>query len=531
MKKEKGITLIALTITVIVLLILASVSTYSGISTIKSSKQNKFKQELEIMQAQVQILYEKYSKEIEEGKEIEIGEELTNSEQENNAFQGANETDKIGYRLFTEDTIKKLGIDGIKREYLVNIAKKQVISMEPFINDKTAYYTLSQLSEKNVIDTGIERGDVEFSLQTNPTEQGVEVKISNIEYSKYVGKGSILYQKAGSTTWKTLVSDYKKEEYSFTLSEVGEYNVKIVDAAGKEKISDTPIIVQAIGNYLLDETTYFETLVEAVAAAKDGSTIKVIKDTEETEAVTINKSLTLDTNEKTIKYTVGNKIIISEEKNVVLMGNGLIYGEINASEFIVNYGKLEANKVKIESNYKYGLLQATIVVFENGEFTSNDSDISAISCSGNNSNIIINGGKYNSIGTYQTGISGTIIINNAEVEVLNFINGGICTINSGKIERIDLSSSGGDINLTIGNINDTVNTNNPQIGNIDITSFDLAGITAIINFYNGIIKECFFNLEDETGLESSNHPYEFEYNLRPGYKAQTTTEGTILVVE
>ena len=57
-----------------------------------------------------------------------------------------------------------------------------------------------------------------------------------------------------------------------------------------------------LGNYLLDNTTYFDTLVEAVAAAKDGSTIKVLKDTEETESVTIDKDITLDMNGKTIDY-------------------------------------------------------------------------------------------------------------------------------------------------------------------------------------------------------------------------------------
>lgn len=148
MRKEKGITLIALTITIIILLILASVSTYSGVSTVKSSKLNKYKQGLEIMQSQVNLLYEKYSREIEGGQEIEIGEELTNSEEENNAFTGANETDKAGYRLFTKETLEELGIDGIEKEYLVNIAKRQVISLEPFEQDGEVYYTLAQLSKK-----------------------------------------------------------------------------------------------------------------------------------------------------------------------------------------------------------------------------------------------------------------------------------------------------------------------------------------------------------------------------------------------
>ena len=77
MRKEKGITLIALTITIIILIILASITTYSGISTIKSSKLNKFKQELEIMQSQVNVLYEKYRTEIEEGQVVNIGERIS----------------------------------------------------------------------------------------------------------------------------------------------------------------------------------------------------------------------------------------------------------------------------------------------------------------------------------------------------------------------------------------------------------------------------------------------------------------------
>ena len=194
MGNEKAITLVTLTITIIILLILASVTTYSGISTIQSSKLNKYKQELEIMQSEINLLYEKYSMQIKAGEEIEIGEELTNSEEENNAFSGADENDKTGYRKFTKQTLEELGIDGIEREYLVNISKRKVISLEPFEQDKELYYTLDQISDKNSIEYGIDRGEVNFSLKTNIVNDGLEVIISDIQYSKYVGKGSILYK-------------------------------------------------------------------------------------------------------------------------------------------------------------------------------------------------------------------------------------------------------------------------------------------------------------------------------------------------
>ena len=373
MKREKGITLIALTITIIILLILASVTTYSGISTIQSSKLNKYKQELEIMQSQVNVLYEKYNTEIAEGQVIDIGEELTNSEQENDAFSGANENDRTGYKRFTEETMEELGIDGIEREYLVNIAKRQVISLEPFEQEGKAYYTLAQLSDKNTIETGIERGNVEFSINTNVKEDGLEVIISNIQYSKYVGKGSILYQKVGSDTWRTLVTDYRDSEYSFTIKEEGEYHIKIVDAASVEKVTDNPILV-ALGNYVVDNTRYFDTLVEAVAASNDGSVIKVIKDTEESEFLTIDKDITIDMNGKTITYTSSN-ISIDSEKNVVIDGNGTLKSTDDGGNFIINNGNLDLKNSTISSGRGNGSIGGTISNLSGGNLVIDNSHV------------------------------------------------------------------------------------------------------------------------------------------------------------
>ena len=434
MRKEKGITLIALTITIIILIILVSITTYSGISTIKSSKLNRFKQELEIMQSQVNVLYEKYNTEIEAGQEIEIGEELMNSEEENNAFSGANETDKTGYKKFTKQTLEELGIEGIEREYLVNIAKRKVISLEPFEQDRKVYYTLAQLSDKNTIEEGIDRGEIEFTLETSLSQTGLEVRISDIHYSKYVGKGNILYQKVGDSTWKTLVTDYKESEYQFTLSEPGEYSVKIVDAAGVEKIADTPIIIET-GNYLLDGTRYFDTLVEAVAAAKDGSTIKVLEDTEETESVTIDKSITLNMNEKTINYTDKNTITINENKNVVIEGNGTLIGENGTTtgmgnSFIFNKGNLKTNNVNINSDTFVGYGNGTVVNV--GNFVANNCIIDGIGfdfdSSGNCGRTTINGGEYEEIRAVN------LVINNGAIDYIHSSN--TTTINNGVVNKL-----------------------------------------------------------------------------------------------
>ena len=232
MKKEKGITLIALVITIIVLLILASIATYSGISTIKSSKLNKFKQELEIMQAQVQILYEKYK----DKDTIDIGKDINSSgreEEANTAFNGAEETEKAGYRLFDKEEIQKLGIDGIERDYLLDIMRRKVICLQGFEYNETIYYTLEQLTDKNVIKDGIERGDVTFEYTTEElSDGGWKVTVYNIKFSKYVGKGIIQYKDTSTGKVTTVETNAKEgESYEFTINSEGNYDVIVTDAA------------------------------------------------------------------------------------------------------------------------------------------------------------------------------------------------------------------------------------------------------------------------------------------------------------
>lgn len=59
MKSEKGITLISLMITIIVMLIIAGVATYSGMESVNTAKRTAFISEMEMIQAKVNIIYEK----------------------------------------------------------------------------------------------------------------------------------------------------------------------------------------------------------------------------------------------------------------------------------------------------------------------------------------------------------------------------------------------------------------------------------------------------------------------------------------
>ena len=80
----------------------------------------------------------------------------------------------------------------------------------------------------------------------------------------------------------------------------------------------------------------YVSLAEAIAAAKDGETVTLLADIEQNSQLTINKSITLDLNGKTIKNTVdiwsdnANSILsIREKAKVTITGNGTIDAKEN----------------------------------------------------------------------------------------------------------------------------------------------------------------------------------------------------------
>ena len=98
------------------------------------------------------------------------------------------------------------------------------------------------------------------------------------------------------------------------------------------------------GTYGVKEGSYvaavgdeeYESLAEAIDAAKDGEIVTLLADIEQNSQLTINKSITLDLNGKTIKNTVdiwsdkANSILsIREKAKVTITGNGTIDAKEN----------------------------------------------------------------------------------------------------------------------------------------------------------------------------------------------------------
>lgn len=160
MKNERGITLTSLVITIILLILIATISISSGVVTIKNAKYNKAKNEMELMQANVNLWNkEYYNKKTQTEKDNylnNIGSKVENNNSDINEEAlkktgkalGVNTTNENelysyfdGYRFLSSSDLKeKLGFDD-SYEFLVDIIDKKVILLNGIEYDGKVYFT------------------------------------------------------------------------------------------------------------------------------------------------------------------------------------------------------------------------------------------------------------------------------------------------------------------------------------------------------------------------------------------------------
>ncbi len=223
--EKKGITIVSLVIVVIVLAILASVATYSGIDAIESSKYTKFRSELKIMQTQVNNLYDR----LKEGEEeiSNLGTNLSDNEdikkQAEKVFnaQESGITDTSGYKYFSQQEIQKLQIEGVTQEFFINIEKRSIVSYKGIQYKGKKYYTPEQIGLYNV---DYQKSEEKPTFDINIdyiSQKEYKITINNIQYSGYINKWEIKYQKEGDKHWNT------SEETSFIIKEAGNYTIYV----------------------------------------------------------------------------------------------------------------------------------------------------------------------------------------------------------------------------------------------------------------------------------------------------------------
>lgn len=228
MKKtnEKGITLVTLVITIIVLSILASIGITSGNQTIDMAKYNQFKSELTTLQTKIN----------EYNPKDNIGQKLSSSQE---AILNTKEVSDIIYKAKTEEekakikngftfassyTIQKqLGLE-VSKDYLINIEYRYVVACKGVEYDGTTYYMINQMGSGlynvNYSNKNSETGS--FELESQKVGNQWKITVSNIQHEGYVSNWQVKYKLSGDEYWKST------ENLEFYVPKAGYYIVKVV---------------------------------------------------------------------------------------------------------------------------------------------------------------------------------------------------------------------------------------------------------------------------------------------------------------
>ena len=235
-KNNSGITLVSLVITIIVLLILASITVYSGLGTVRSARLTKFTTELKMMQQKVNELYDSYTnnKAVTVNGTEYVGTDIqkigqapegifnTNRLEEIFSEDGSGITDRTGYMYYDTETIQALGLEDMEYEFFVNVAKRSVVSIEGFNDYGKRYYTLEQVPD-GVYNVEYNKVDGNLSFETTSEVKNGQGKIHivNISYDQYINKWQVRYRvKAedgeGENAWTT-TEEFTGNEYTIDI--------------------------------------------------------------------------------------------------------------------------------------------------------------------------------------------------------------------------------------------------------------------------------------------------------------------------
>ena len=235
MQNRKGITLTSLIVVVGVMLILAGVGTYTGLSTIRYTKRMQFNNELKIIHARVDQLIEERLTEIELN---EYGQNINAQLAETQAqIQTAlGERDIADFKYFEKQDLEEIGVTGIDRQVIINFTTREVLDINGINVDGSVIY---QMEGWNPIEYQNQNTEAPtFNLSKKVYGLSATIEVTDIEYKNDVSKGTVRYGKVENgdvTSWRTASNN-------FTVEKSGTYRVQITDAAGNIAEQDIEIV-------------------------------------------------------------------------------------------------------------------------------------------------------------------------------------------------------------------------------------------------------------------------------------------------
>ena len=184
-KNENGITLVSLVITIIILLILATISINWGKTSLTQSEDNRLQAELEMVHHAVLETYTKHKTQAQVIEQNLPGTEINISDNQNDIPNNINmKGTGTYYKLSTKREFEAIGMKNVKDTYIVNYETGEVLNMTKNKKSDGSVLHIAGVSNKN--DSEIEKIKNKFkyngtSVDVNIDTNTGKVTIPNLE--------------------------------------------------------------------------------------------------------------------------------------------------------------------------------------------------------------------------------------------------------------------------------------------------------------------------------------------------------------
>lgn len=203
-ENQKGITLISLVITIIVLVIITGIGISASIDSIKSAKKTAFITELEMIQEKVNTIYEKRKlNEDDIAYYNSLGQDVSNvgAPKLLEILKGQS---SMGYLYFSKEDLKKLDLDNISQDVIINFATRDVVSTTGIEIDGNTYYKLLDIPNyagQNIDYINKNTESPTFNVEVNKLANSWQVLLKDITYNSNVERGTLSYKLSDSEHW------------------------------------------------------------------------------------------------------------------------------------------------------------------------------------------------------------------------------------------------------------------------------------------------------------------------------------------
>lgn len=246
MKTEKGVTLVMLAITIVILGILTAITIKVGSDEYKDFELQAYVTKMNMVQARVNLI----SQDIQNGDTSynNIGEEIGTLSQDLQAMvdTALGNTPRTGFKYYDIDALKQLGLDKMDEDVLINFSTRQIFSVLEIEYEGETYYNQYKLPNGIRIQEygGISTIAPDFTLVKDNYGLTAKVNVTNIVYDSQINGGDIYYAEVTDNTTNPVTVDYWRQVQgtSFDVTKTAEYAVKVIDKNNGETIKTTKVV-------------------------------------------------------------------------------------------------------------------------------------------------------------------------------------------------------------------------------------------------------------------------------------------------